>query len=61
VTAFHEAMKQYNYAPEHVLPHGSYLLNLANPDEAKREQSYSCFIDDLKRAEQLGLLLYNFQ
>ncbi|KAF8343616.1 xylose isomerase-like protein [Amanita rubescens] len=27
---------------------------------AKREKSYECFIDDLKRREQLGLELYNF-
>ncbi|KAF8625746.1 hypothetical protein AX17_006772 [Amanita inopinata Kibby_2008] len=27
---------------------------------AKREKSYECFIDDLKRCEQLGLELYNF-
>ncbi|KAH7100546.1 xylose isomerase-like protein [Auriculariales sp. MPI-PUGE-AT-0066] len=60
ITAFHAAMKEHNYAPEHVLPHGSYLLNLGNPDEAKRNQSYTCFLDDLRRAEQLGLLLYNF-
>ena len=27
----------------------------------KREKSYKCFLDDLKRCEMLGLLLYNFQ
>ena len=27
----------------------------------KRQKSYSCFLDELKRCEQLGLLLYNFQ
>ncbi|EJD35058.1 AP endonuclease [Auricularia subglabra TFB-10046 SS5] len=58
--AFTAAMKAHGYAPEHVLPHGSYLLNLGNADKAKREQSYGCFLDDLKRCEQLGLLLYNF-
>ena len=27
----------------------------------KRETSYRCFIDDLKRCEQLGIKLYNWQ
>ena len=27
----------------------------------KREKSYVCFLDDLKRCEELGLQLYNFQ
>lgn len=27
----------------------------------KREKSFNCFVDDLKRCEQLGLKLYNFQ
>ena len=27
----------------------------------KREKSYECFLDDLKRCEVLGLKLYNFQ
>ena len=27
----------------------------------KRQKSYDCFLDDLKRCEQLGLTLYNFQ
>lgn len=44
-----------------MLPHGSYLVNLANPDPAKREKSYECFLDDLQRCEALGMGLYNFQ
>ncbi|KZV84152.1 hypothetical protein EXIGLDRAFT_776848 [Exidia glandulosa HHB12029] len=58
--AFKSALATYNLSPAHILPHGSYLLNLGNPSEAKRQQSYDCFLDDLKRAEQLGLQLYNF-
>ena len=27
----------------------------------KREKSFECFLDELKRCEQLGLELYNFQ
>ncbi|ODV89079.1 hypothetical protein CANCADRAFT_133455 [Tortispora caseinolytica NRRL Y-17796] len=42
-----------------ILPHGSYLINLANPDKAKRDQSCDCLIDDLKRCEELEVNLYN--
>ncbi|GHJ87855.1 hypothetical protein NliqN6_4257 [Naganishia liquefaciens] len=48
------------YSPDHILPHGSYLINLGQPDATKRETSYKCFLDDLKRCEQLGIKLYNW-
>ncbi|KAI0355492.1 AP endonuclease [Trametes cingulata] len=60
IAKFKERLKAFNYSPSHILPHGSYLVNLGNPDEEKREKSYKCFLDDLKRCEQLGLRLYNF-
>jgi AP endonuclease-1 len=44
-----------------ILPHGSYLVNLANPDGEKRAKAYDCFLDELKRCEQLGIRLHNFQ
>ncbi|KAK1996363.1 AP endonuclease [Colletotrichum falcatum] len=47
-------------ATAHVLPHGSYLVNLAQADADKAKQAYASFIDDLKRCEQLGVKLYNF-
>ncbi|CAM9024794.1 unnamed protein product [Wickerhamomyces anomalus] len=43
-----------------ILPHGSYFINLANPDKEKEDKAYGGFIDDLKRCEQLGIGLYNF-
>ncbi|ETW86372.1 hypothetical protein HETIRDRAFT_240647, partial [Heterobasidion irregulare TC 32-1] len=60
ISAFRARLAQFDYAPEHILPHGSYLINLGNPDAEKRQKSYLCFLDELKRCEQLGLLLYNF-
>ncbi|KKA26589.1 hypothetical protein TD95_005177 [Thielaviopsis punctulata] len=45
---------------KHVLPHGSYLVNLAQADKAKGDQAYTSFVDDLKRCDELGILLYNF-
>lgn len=56
---FHAAGLDYH--SDYILPHGSYLINLGNPDKDKRDTSYKCFIDDLKRCEQLGIKLYNWQ
>lgn len=60
IDSFKKRLKDFDYDPKHVLPHGNYLINLGNPDKDKREKSYACFVDDLKRCEQLGLHLYNF-
>ncbi|TRM62580.1 xylose isomerase-like protein [Schizophyllum amplum] len=60
VSLFAERIREHGYDPKHILPHGSYLVNLGNPDAEKRAKSYDCFVDDLKRCEQLGLVLYNF-
>ncbi|KPM39990.1 hypothetical protein AK830_g6582 [Neonectria ditissima] len=60
-TQFISQCKHHSYsAAEHALPHGSYLVNLAQADETKADQAYSSFVDDLVRCEQLGIRLYNF-
>lgn len=43
-----------------IVPHGSYLVNLAHTDEARATQAYDTFIDDLSRCHKLGITLYNF-
>lgn len=43
-----------------VLPHGSYLVNLAQEEDEKAKQAYDCFLDDLKRCDSLGIKLFNF-
>ncbi|WVN87216.1 uncharacterized protein L203_102393 [Cryptococcus depauperatus CBS 7841] len=48
------------YGPESILVHGSYLINLGNPDPAKWNTSYECFKDDIYRCHQLGIKLYNW-
>ncbi|ROV99952.1 hypothetical protein VMCG_06261 [Cytospora schulzeri] len=59
--AFHAAAKTHSYNQGlHVLPHGSYLVNLAQPDKTKADQAYGNFLDDLKRCDALGIRLYNF-
>jgi AP endonuclease-1 len=47
-------------AAKHVLPHGSYLVNLAQAEPEKADQAYDCFLEDLQRCEALGIKLYNF-
>ena len=32
ITAFKARMKSFGYSPSLILPHGSYLVNLGNPD-----------------------------
>ncbi|KJR82560.1 AP endonuclease 1 [Sporothrix schenckii 1099-18] len=59
--AFHAACAAHGYdAARHCLPHGSYLVNLAQPDPAKADQAYTNFVDDLRRCDALGIRLYNF-
>ncbi|GJJ11124.1 hypothetical protein Clacol_005355 [Clathrus columnatus] len=60
IRLFKSRLRQFDYHPDFVLPHGSYLINVGNPDKDKREKSYECLFDDLKRCESLGLTRYNF-
>ncbi|KOS21011.1 DNA-(apurinic or apyrimidinic site) lyase 1 [Escovopsis weberi] len=58
---FVDGCRRHGYsAHEHALPHGSYLVNLAQADPDKARQAYESFVDDLQRCEQLGIRLYNF-
>lgn len=43
--------------PELILPHGSYLINLANPESV--EKALECMVDDMKRCQLLGIRFYN--
>ena len=57
---FRERCAELGYAPEHILPHDSYLINLGAPDAEKLEKSRAAFADELCRCEQLGLTMLNF-
>lgn len=58
---FIDLCEKYGYNPRtDILPHGSYFINLANPDVEKEEKAYGSFLDDLKRCEKLNIGLYNF-
>ncbi|KAI5363695.1 putative AP endonuclease 2, xylose isomerase-like, TIM barrel domain-containing protein [Septoria linicola] len=59
-TAFHANCKEHKYEQgDHVVPHGSYLVNLAHTEQARIRQAYDSYLDDLKRCERLGIKLYN--
>ena len=60
ITAFKKNLADCGFKPEHVLPHDSYLINLAHPETDKRQKSLDAFIDELERCEQLGLTKINF-
>ncbi len=60
IISFLDACKQYGYTKEQILPHDSYLINLANPDAEKRQKSLNAFIDEFRRVDALGLDRLNF-
>ena len=60
ITLFMERCAEFGFAPEHILPHDSYLINLGNPDAEGLTKSREAFLDEMRRCEQLGLKLLNF-
>lgn len=61
IKKFRDFCEKYGYNPRtDILPHGSYLINMANPDEEKEQKAYNAFLDDLQRCETLDIGLYNF-
>ena len=60
ISLFKERCAEFGFAPEHILPHDSYLINLGNPDAEGLAKSREAFLDEMRRCEQLGLKLLNF-
>ncbi|MBD3610492.1 MAG: deoxyribonuclease IV [Gammaproteobacteria bacterium] len=60
IEAFKANLAEVGIAPEHVLPHDSYLINLGHPEQEGIQKSRDAFIDEMQRCEQLGLKLLNF-
>lgn len=60
INKFDENLKLANIKKEHILPHNSYLVNLGHPDDEKRKKSINAFIDEISRANLLGLKMINF-
>ncbi len=57
IKLFHEKKKEYDIYP--VISHNSYLINLATTDEEKLKKSYDAMLDELTRADQLGIEYVN--
>ncbi|WP_431025528.1 deoxyribonuclease IV [Halomonas sp. H5] len=60
IAAFRRACREHGFAPEQILPHDSYLINLGHPDPEGLRKSRDAFVDEFQRCEQLGLTLLNF-
>jgi deoxyribonuclease-4 len=60
IAAFRKLLVERGFEPRYVLPHDSYLINLGSPDEETFQKSRAAFLDEMQRAEQLGLQLLNF-
>lgn len=60
IDAFKENLDRVGIAPEHVLPHDSYLINLGHAEPEALTKSRDAFLDEMQRCEQLGLKLLNF-
>lgn len=60
IDGFKALLVERGFSAEHVLPHDSYLINLGSPDEETLQKSRAAFLDEMRRAEQLGLTMLNF-
>lgn len=60
IDAFRAACEKYHYGPQQILPHDSFLINLGHPVMDALEKSRDAFLDEMQRADQLGLTLLNF-
>ena len=60
IDGFRALLSERGFEPRYVLPHDSYLINLGSPDEETLQKSRDAFLDEMRRAQQLGLTLMNF-
>lgn len=60
IEKFKHFCQVHNFTADQILPHDSYLINLGNPEAEALEKSRTAFIDEMERANQLGLKLLNF-
>ena len=58
--AFRDALREHGFAPRHVLPHDSYLINLGSSDPEVVTKSRAAFLDEMSRCQMLGLRYLNF-
>ena len=60
IEKFKRFCQVHHFTDDQILPHDSYLINLGSPEAEGLEKSRNAFIDEMERANQLGLKLLNF-
>ena len=60
IEKFKHFCQVHHFTADQILPHDSYLINLGSPEAEGLEKSRNAFIDEMERANQLGLKLLNF-
>lgn len=60
IHTFRTLLSERGFEARYVLPHDSYLINLGSPDEDTLAKSRVAFLDEMRRAQQLGLTMLNF-
>lgn len=60
ISAFKQNCDDAGFSMDSIIPHDSYLINLGHPEKEKLQKSRNAFLDELQRAEQLGIRLLNF-
>ena len=60
IDGFKALLRERGFEPGYVLPHDSYLINLGSPDEETLAKSRAAFLDEMHRAQLLGLTMLNF-
>lgn len=60
IEKFKRFCQVHHFTADQILPHDSYLINLGSPEVEGLEKSRAAFIDEMERANQLGLKLLNF-
>ena len=60
ISAFRANIATVDIAPQFILPHDSYLINVGSPKDEIREKSIVALSDELNRASAMGVLGVNF-
>ena len=60
IEKFKRFCQVHHFTADQILPHDSDFINLGSPEREGLEKSRAAFIDEMERANQLGLKLLNF-
>ncbi|CAJ0919973.1 unnamed protein product, partial [Mesorhabditis belari] len=60
ITRWHDTINETGFDLTKILPHGSYLINPGSLKDETLEKSRAAMLEECKRAETLGIGLYNF-